>query len=138
MDDWLAELSKIRDQASRADKEREQTRDLTVVKQVRQAADLIIIVDAQNALRQVNAVLLNNQGIIHFQLSDVYDNAIALLWQGSLAQPRRPDENDRSALFGILVGVKGKNVFVNDIKLQFNTAKDLKAALVQAAKQLET
>ncbi len=137
MDDWLGEISEIRDQAIEAAKDREKTLDLSVLKREkkRRAADILKVIDAHNALRKVNSVLLNRKGVIDFQVSEQYDNSIALIWQGPLNKPRKPSHNDVSDLYCILIGTKDKKAFVNGKALQFNTPEDLKAALVQAAKR---
>ncbi len=134
MDDWLGELGKIRDEAIE-EKERLKTLDLSVLKRSKQASDLLKVVDAHNLLRKTNSVLLGGKGLIDFQLSQKYDSSIGLMWQGSVAEAHKPDPNDKSDIFQILIGVKDKHIFVNGKRLKFNTPEDLKTALVQAAKK---
>lgn len=132
--DWLDQLNEIREDAA---KQEEETRlDLSILKRGEQSINILRVVDAHNALRRVNQVLLGSKGLIDvFDKAKQYDFTMALVWQGGIANPRRPDPDDNSDFSYILVGTKGKKLFVNGRPVSSVTPEGLKAALVQAAKK---
>lgn len=91
---------------------------------------------AHKLLRQVRSVLLQDNGTIDiFDESDKYDRVISLVWQGPISNARRPDSNDPADFSYIMIGAKGKRLYVNHKPLKKTSPEALKAALLQAAKK---
>ncbi|MDX1522033.1 MAG: hypothetical protein R3264_10430 [Anaerolineae bacterium] len=133
--DWLDELNQIREDAVAKEEEETKQLDVSNLKREAKSKNVLVIVDAHTALRRMNQVLLGGKGVVDlFDSSRDYDRAIGLVWQGSIAKPRRPSPEDDSPTFYILVGAKDERVFVNGKRLRYTTPESLKEALVKAAK----
>lgn len=133
--DWLDQLDQIREDAEKQRKDKVDALDLSILGRKSKATKLLSQVDALKSLRKVRSVLLKNKATIDtFDQSKQYDQVMALIWQGSIANPSTPNPDDNSEYFYILVGVKRGRVYVNGKQISANTPEALKAALVTAAK----
>jgi hypothetical protein len=138
--DWLDDLNKIREDAEKLDKEVTDGLDLSILGRGKSEKpefkkNLLIVVDAHNALRRLNQVLLGGKGLIDvFDSTKTFDYVIGVVWQGSVAKPLRPNPNNPGDYSFILVGCKADKVYVNGQVLDLNTPEALKQALVEAAK----
>ncbi|MCB0190886.1 MAG: hypothetical protein KDJ65_02980 [Anaerolineae bacterium] len=92
--------------------------------------------EAHKLLRQVRKVLLRDNGTIDiFDESDKYDRVISLVWQGTISKARRPDREDPADFNYIMIGAKGKHLYVNNKPLKKASPEALKAALLKAAQK---
>ena len=134
-DDWLDELRKVREEdQARVEAEIDEL-NLQVLDRKNQAIEVLRQSDAHNLLRKVQKVLLDGKGVIDiFDRTKQYDRALALIWQGPIAQARRPRTEDPDDYHYILVGAKGDQLFVNGKLLKSATPDMLKSALVWASK----
>lgn len=131
---WIDELNELHE----ADKKKQQEQaelDLSVLGQPT-AADILRSIEAVKLLKRVQNVLLRGGGTIDvYERRGPYDRAVTLVWQGPISAARKPNPEDPSDYYFIAVGVKGKQVFVNDNQLTTPTPDELRKALVEAAKQ---
>lgn len=134
-DDWLDELRKIREEDQARVQAQTDALELSMLNRKNQAIDVLRQSDAHNLLRQVQKVLLGGQGVLDiFDTTQQYDRAIALKWQGPIAQARRPRTEDPDSYQYILIGAKGDKLFVNNKLLKSATPETLKSALLWASK----
>lgn len=134
-DDWLDELRKIREEDQARVQAQTDELNLSMLNRKNQAIDVLRQSDAHNLLRRVQKVLLDGKGVIDiFDTTKQYDRAIALIWQGPIAQARLPRTEDPEEYHYILIGAKGDKLFVNDRLLESATPEMLKSALVWASK----
>jgi hypothetical protein len=134
---WLDALGEIRqqDKTQREKQAKADDLDLSVIGKQNQATRLLSICDAHKLLRRVQTILLGGKGMIEvFDRSSDYEQAIALVWQGSVSQARIPNPQDPEPYQYIMVGATSRKVYVNGRALEFVTPEALKEGLVWAAK----
>ena len=131
---WLDELEELYE----ADKKKQQEPQATNQPLLKQpdAADILRSLNAAKLLQRVQSILLRGGGgIVVNEHHSVFDQAISLVWQGSISAARAPDPEDPTDYYFIAVGVKGQKVYVNNKHLVNPTPQTLRQALVEAAKQ---
>ncbi|MCB0209052.1 MAG: hypothetical protein KDJ52_06975 [Anaerolineae bacterium] len=135
-DSWLDDLEQLRraDEIKRA--KSTPATNTSASKAHEEATEALKQSQAHNLLRQVRKVLLHNNGTIDiFEESDKYDRVISLIWQGPISNARRPDPRDPADFNYIMIGAKGKQLYVNNRPLRQISPEALKAALLKAAQK---
>lgn len=136
--DWLDQLDQIREDAIAQERQDTRGLDLSLLggEKPKKPKNLLLVIDAHNILRRANQVLLKGKALINLvDDSKKFDYVMGLVWQGTIAKPRRPNPDDAGDYSYIMVGCKGGKVYVNGKALEFNTPEALKSALVDAAKK---
>jgi hypothetical protein len=136
MTDWLDELYQLHEQDKAKRQEEMAQLDLSILGKHRPTSTGILRhSNALNLLRRVQKALLNGKGVIEvFDQKSDYDHALTLVWQGPISAARKPNPNDLEPYQYILVGVKDARLYVNGKEVNPPHPENLKAALVEAAK----
>ncbi|GAB4434178.1 MAG: hypothetical protein Fur0044_31600 [Anaerolineae bacterium] len=135
-DDWLNQLKQLHDEDKlrlQGEQEQEQERQAQARRHI--AVKLLGQSKAHELLRQVQKALLNGGGILKvLDQSEEYDQAIVLMWQGSISAARKPDKANEDYSY-ILVGVRDNKMWVNGTVIAKPTPEVLKINLLEACKK---
>jgi hypothetical protein len=135
-DDWLNQIKQLHEEDKRrlqGEQKLEQERQVQARRDI--AIKLLGQSKAHELLRQVQKALLNGKGLLKvLDQSEEYDQAIVLMWQGSISAARTPDKANEDYSY-ILVGVKENKVWVNGTALAQPTPEALKVSLLEACKK---
>ena len=135
-DDWLNQIKQLHDEDKlrlQGEQEQEQERQAQARRDV--AMKLLGQSKAHELLRQVQKALLNGGGILKvLDQSEEYDQAIVLMWQGSISAARKPDKANEDYSY-ILVAVRDNKIWVNGTALAKLTLEALKLSLLEACKK---
>ena len=125
MDNWIDELRRIRAEQQEADSPAEsspQAIDEDLLKKVR----------AFEFLRDIRKELLGGVGRIElFENAQGYDIILALMWDGSVANPKPPRSGSKEARY-IFIGVVNHKIWVNGQLVTDNTPSALQSRLLEA------
>jgi hypothetical protein len=135
-DAWLNQIKQLHDEDKlRLLEQQEQQQERQAQARRDIATKLLGQSKAHELLRQVQKALLNGGGLLKvLDQSEDYDQAIVLMWQGSISAARKPDKANEEYSY-ILVGVKDNKVWVNGTAIAKPTPEVLKISLLEACKK---
>lgn len=137
-DNWMDELYQMHNEdkaKQEVSKKNVAPLDLSILSKNRteMAAAAMRSVNALAVVRRLQSALLGGKGIIDtFDGQEDYDQTITLAWQGTFSTARKPE--GMGHYWCVLVGARGKKIFVNHNEVTPLTPENFKAALVEAAK----
>ncbi|MFZ0548561.1 MAG: hypothetical protein WAM60_24140 [Candidatus Promineifilaceae bacterium] len=135
-DDWLNQIKLLHEEDKlrlQGEQDQEQERQAQARRDL--AMKLLRQSKAHELLSQVQKALLNGKGILEFlDQSEEYDQAIVLMWQGSISAARNPDKANEDNSY-ILVGVRDNKIWINGTAMAKATPAALKVSLLEACKE---
>lgn len=134
--DWLNELAQLHetDKAAQAAKEAQRQQ---AAQAQQEALNLVQNSRAHELLRQVQRAFLKGEGMIMFlEKSAEFEQALVLAWDGPISAAQKPKKMSKNTT-RIIVGVRGKTLWVNGKEVSKPSMATLKQALLAECRAIQ-